>query len=61
MQLPIGSRWTDGQRKEFIIDAVNDNGAEVWVSYYRTDTNIYYRCLAEAFTHRFQRIENDSR
>ena len=61
MQLRVGSRWCDHQGNEFIIDAVGENGAETWVSYYRKDTNIHYRCLAEAFTDRFRRIENDSR
>jgi hypothetical protein len=51
----------DSQGNEFVVDAVADNGAETWVAYYRKDTNIHYRCLAEAFTHRFTRIENDQR
>lgn len=61
MQLPVGSHWTDHQGCEFVIDTVTNNGAEIWVAYYRKDTNIHYRCLAEAFTHRFRKIENDSR
>ena len=61
MQLSVGSRWLDHEGQEFVIDAVANNGAEVWVAYYRRDTNIHYRCLAEAFTHRFRRIENESR
>lgn len=61
MQLSVGSRWTDSQGNMFIIDAVGKNGAETWVAYYRMGTNMHYRCLAEAFTHRFSRIENESR
>lgn len=61
MQLSVGSRWRDGYGNEFVIDAVGNNGAEIWVAYFRKDTNIHYRCLAEAFTYRFQRIENESR
>lgn len=61
MQLRVGSRWTDSQRNEFVIDAVGNNGAETWVAYTRLGDRTSYRCLAEAFTHRFQRIENDSR
>jgi hypothetical protein len=61
MQLLVGSRWTDSQGREFVIDAVNSNGEETWVEYCRVGDRTYYRCLAEAFTFRFSRIENDSR
>ena len=61
MQLSVGSRWIDPQGREFVIDTVTTNGAEVWVEYCRVNDRTYYRCLAEAFTYRFQRIENDSR
>ena len=61
VQLRVGSRWTDSLGNEFIVDAVGNNGAETWVAYYRKDTNMHYRCLAEAFTYRFRRIENESR
>ena len=57
MQLSVGSKWTDTEGRIFIVDAVADNGAEIWVSYYRADTNIHYRCLAEAFTYRFRKLE----
>ena len=61
MQLPLKSHWMDTQGNEFVIDAVTTNGAETWVEYCRTGDSTYYRCLAEAFTHRFTRIENESR
>jgi hypothetical protein len=61
MQVSIGSRWTDTQGREFVIDAVEENGAETWVAYTRVSDLTSYRCLAEAFTHRFTRTENDSR
>jgi hypothetical protein len=61
MQLSVGSRWTDGQRREFEIDAIVENGAETWVAYTRIGDGTNYRCLAEAFEHRFRRIENESR
>jgi hypothetical protein len=61
MQLPLGSLWTDSQGREFVIDAVGENGAETWVAYTRIGDRTSYRCLAEAFTHRFSRTENDSR
>ncbi len=61
MRLQIGSRWTDTQGREFVIDAVNENGAEIWVDYTRVVDRTSYRCLVEAFTHRFSRTENDSR
>ena len=54
VQLSVGSKWTDSLGNEFVVDAVADNGAETWVAYYRKDTNIHYRCLAEAFTYRFK-------
>jgi len=61
MQLLVGSRWRDHQDQEFEIDAVSTNGAETWVSYTRIGDRTCYRCLAEAFTHRFSRTEHDSR
>ena len=61
MQLSVGSRWRDHQDQEFEIDAVSANGAETWIAYTRVGDRTSYRCLAEAFEHRFRRIENDSR
>lgn len=61
MQLSVGSRWIDTQGREFVIDTVEENGVETWVSYTRESDRTSYRCLVEAFTHRFTRIENDSR
>jgi hypothetical protein len=61
MQLPIGSLWTDSQGREFVIDAVGENGAETWVAYTRVSDRNSYNCLAEAFVFRFSRTENDSR
>jgi len=61
MQLSVGSRWTDSQGREFVLDAVDKNGAETWVSYTRVTDCTSYSCLVEAFTDRFLRIENDSR
>lgn len=51
----------DTQGREFVIDAVTTNGAETWVEYCRVGDRTYYRCLSEAFTDRFRKIENDSR
>ncbi len=53
MQLSLGSRWTDTQGREFVIDAVSTNGVETWVAYTRVGDQTSYRCLAEAFTYRF--------
>jgi hypothetical protein len=61
MQLSIGSHWTDSQGREFVLDTVEENGTETWVSYTRVEDCTSYRCFAEAFINRFQRIENDSR
>jgi hypothetical protein len=61
MQLPLGSRWTDSQGREFVVDAVTTNGVETWVAYTCVSDRTSYRCLAEAFEHRFRRTENDSR
>jgi hypothetical protein len=61
MQLPVGSQWTDTQGQEFQIDAVEIDDAQTWVSYTRVSDDTSYRCLAEAFTYRFTRIENESR
>jgi len=51
----------DTQGNEFVIDDVGSNGAETWVNYTRTGDRTRYSCLAEAFTYRFTRIENESR
>lgn len=56
MQLSVGSKWTDQQGNTFVIDAIGENGTETWVAYYRSDTNVHYRCLAEAFTYRFTQL-----
>lgn len=61
MQLSVGSHWIDTQGHEFVVDAVGENGAETWVAYTRVGDRTSYRCLAEAFTHRFTRVENDQR
>jgi hypothetical protein len=54
MQLSIGSRWCDQRGQEFVVDAVDKNSEETWVAYTRLGDNTSYRCLAEAFTYRFQ-------
>ena len=54
LQLSVGSKWTDQQGNTFVIDAIGNNGTEVWVAYYREGDNTHYRCLAEAFTYRFR-------
>ena len=46
----------DAEGHMFIVHAVANDGAETWVAYYRADTNMHYRCLAEAFTYRFREI-----
>jgi len=51
--LSVGSRWCDARGREFVIDAIGSNGAETWVAYTRVGDHTSYRCLAEAFTHRF--------
>lgn len=61
MQLSVGSRWTDTQGNQFVVDDIGINGVEIWVAYSRLGDSTSYRCLAEAFTHRFSRIENESR
>jgi hypothetical protein len=53
MQLRVGSLWTDTEGREFVIDALGENGAETWVAYTRMGDRTSYRCLAEAFTYRF--------
>lgn len=61
MQLSVGSRWTDGQGREFEINAIGTNGTETWVAYTRIGDRTSYRCLAEAFEHRFRKTEHDPR
>jgi hypothetical protein len=54
LQLSVGSRWTDGRGNEFVVDAIDTNGVETWVAYTKLGDCTNYRCLAEAFTYRFQ-------
>ena len=61
MRLQIGSQWCDHRGQEFEINTIDENGDETWVNYTRVKDRTTYRCLAEAFTHRFSRTENDSR
>jgi hypothetical protein len=56
LQLSVGSRWIDTQSRVFVVDAVDNNGVETWVSYYREGTDMHYRTLVEAFTYRFREI-----
>ncbi len=56
MRLQVGSHWRDSQGNEFVIDAIDENGTETWVAYTRVGDRTSYRCLAEAFTYRFQEI-----
>jgi hypothetical protein len=58
--MSIGSLWIDSKGQEFKITAI-DHGTETWVAYTRLQDNTSYRCLAESFTDRFTRIENESR
>ncbi len=58
MHLSVGSRWTDSQGREFVVEAVSSNGAETWVAYTRVGDRTSYRCLAEAFLFRFTYREN---
>jgi hypothetical protein len=54
MRLQIGSRWRDHLGQEFVVEHVDSNDAETWVTYTRTGDGTSYRCLAEAFLNRFQ-------
>lgn len=54
MQVQVGSSWKDHEGREFSVDAVTTNGEETWVEYCRVGDKTYYRCLIEAFVHRFQ-------
>lgn len=54
MQPSVGSRWIDARGCEFAVEDVDSNGAETWVTYTRTNDCTSYRCLREAFLHRFQ-------
>jgi hypothetical protein len=61
MRLQVGSRWRDHQGQEFEINTIDENDSNTWVCYTRLVDWTSYRCLAEAFTFRFTRTENDSR
>ena len=61
MRLQVGSRWRDHRGQEFEINAIDENDSNARVCYTRVEDRTSYRCLAEAFTFRFLRIENDSR
>ena len=54
MQLSIGSRWCDHRGQEFVVDAVDKNSAETWVTYTRVNDCTSYCCLIDAFLSRFR-------
>lgn len=54
MQLSVGSRWTDQTGREFVVDAIDKDGVETWVTYTRVSNCTSYSCWAEAFIHRFK-------
>jgi hypothetical protein len=58
VQLSVGSHWIDTHGNQFVVDAVESNGVEIWVDYTRIGDRTFYRCLSEAFEYRFTRIDN---
>ena len=62
INVTLGSVWAASDMKKFIVQGVEQTGADVWVSYYEKENpNKQYKCLVDAFTQRFGAYENDGR
>jgi hypothetical protein len=59
MTKPFKKQFTDGQGKIFGVNEVVQTPAGLTVYYFNDDTKQEYSCLIDAFTARFQEIQND--
>ena len=59
MTRPFKKQFTDGQGKIFGVREVVQTPAGLTVHYFNEQTQQEYSCLIDAFTERFQEIQND--
>ena len=59
--MTMATRFTSADGKIFTVEEVKQVDSELWVYYNNTKTGQQYSCLLEAFSQRFQPMENESR
>lgn len=59
MTTPFQKQFTDNQGRIFSVDEVVQTPVGLTVYYYNTKTQQKYSCLIDAFTKKFQEIQND--
>jgi rRNA maturation protein Rpf1 len=61
MTAQFRKQFADGQGHVFAVREVVDTPAGLTVYYFNQETGQEYSCLIDAFTERFQEIQNDRR
>jgi hypothetical protein len=59
--MTMATRFTSPDGKIFTVEEVKQIDSELWVYYNNIKTGDKYSCLLEAFSQRFQPVENESR
>jgi hypothetical protein len=59
--MTMATRFTSADGKIFTVEEVKQIDSELWVYYNNIKTGDKYSCLLEAFSQRFQPVENESR
>ena len=59
MTAPFKKRFKDNQGRIFGVNEVVQTPVGLTVYYYNNETQQEYSCLIDAFTERFQEIQND--
>ena len=59
--MTMKTRFTSADGKIFAVEEVKQVDKELWVYYNNVNSGDKYSCLLEAFTQRFQPLENESR
>jgi hypothetical protein len=59
--MTMATRFTSADGKIFTVEEVKQIDSELWVYYNNAGTGQQYSCLLEAFSQRFQPMENESR
>ena len=59
MTRPFNKQFTDGQGKIFGVREVVQTPVGLTVYYFNNETQQEYSCLIDAFTERFQEIQDD--
>jgi len=59
--MTMKTRFTSADGTIFAVEEVKQVDKELWVYYNNVNSGDRYSCLLEAFTQRFQPLENESR